>query len=472
MKRVLECSELMSHEYCCTIIQVGKLNPINGSDFLAETMVEGRTIVIRKDQVKEGDILFYVQNECELSPDFLKKNNLYQEKTLNSDQSIKGYIPSNGRIRIIKLRGVLSMGILFREKEISNWCGDLGINLSDHIGEDFDTINGKLFVKAYIPKNKQNKIIRNNIKKNKRLKVFDKIIPGEFSFHYDTSQLQREIFSIKPTDNVTISVKMHGTSICIGNVLTKQPVFIRTGWQWVDNIFKKVYFGLPSFLQKKKETFDIVYSSRTVIKNKSINENVTEGYYGTDIWAEYYELLKDKIPQGIELYGEIIGYITGKNKYIQSGYDYKCRVGENKLMIYRISSKQPDGTHYEYNVEDVYDFTINLINIYPELKEKIHPIDILYHGKMRDIYPEINVEKDWHANVLERLKNDRELFGMEENEPLCNNNVAREGIVLRIDNDVVNEAFKLKCISFLKKEAELIDNNNYNDIETEEKYDI
>lgn len=49
---------------------------------------------------------------------------------------------------------------------------------------------------------------------------------------------------------------------------------------------------------------------------------------------------------------------------------------------------------------------------------------------------------------------------MEQLEPLCNNKVPREGIVVRIDNDPVKEAFKLKCIKFLTRESKEIDNGN------------
>ena len=46
---------------------------------------------------------------------------------------------------------------------------------------------------------------------------------------------------------------------------------------------------------------------------------------------------------------------------------------------------------------------------------------------------------------------------MELDEPLCNNKVPREGIVLRIDTDEVAAAFKLKTDAFYSKEQKLID---------------
>lgn len=36
-------------EYCCNVIRVGTLEPIEGSDFLAKTYINGDSIVVRKD---------------------------------------------------------------------------------------------------------------------------------------------------------------------------------------------------------------------------------------------------------------------------------------------------------------------------------------------------------------------------------------------------------------------------------------
>ena len=74
----------------------------------------------------------------------------------------------------------------------------------------------------------------------------------------------------------------------------------------------------------------------------------------------------------------------------------------------------------------------------------------------------------WHENVLEALKNEKK-FLMEELEPMCNNKVPREGFVLRKCNDVIPEAWKLKCNSFKFREAKLIDSGEV-DIEMTEAY--
>lgn len=164
------------------------------------------------------------------------------------------------------------------------------------------------------------------------------------------------------------------------------------------------------------------------------------------------------------IYGEIIGYVTGKNTFIQKGYDYKCKPGTNKLMIYRINVEDKNGTTHEWNVSEVHNWTLELVDRYPELKPYIHPIDILYHGPIREFIP-LDPAQHWQENFLKALSEDKRL-GMEQLEPLCNNKVPREGIVVRIDDDPIKEAFKLKCIKFLTRESKEIDKGNI-DIEIE-----
>ena len=79
------------------------------------------------------------------------------------------------------------------------------------------------------------------------------------------------------------------------------------------------------------------------------------------------------------------------------------------------------------------------------------------------------IYKAWQVVLLQRLKNDQEHFLMEQNEPLCNNKLPREGIVVRLRDDAIAEAFKLKCVRFLNKEAEDVDKGKV-DSESQARY--
>jgi hypothetical protein len=126
-------------------------------------------------------------------------------------------------------------------------------------------------------------------------------------------------------------------------------------------------------------------------------------------------------------------------------------------MPYRITETDEEGNHKDWNVQDVYNWTVKLLNDHPELNGKIKPITILYHGRLGDLYPDLNPENHWNQELLNRLEEDKQVFGMELNEPMCKTKVPREGIVIRIEDDVKAEAFKLKTEAFRFREAKQYD---------------
>ena len=457
-------SKNFKQEYCCSIIKVDNITPIPDSDFLGIVNVAGLSIVVRKDQVHVGDIVFYASNETQLADKFLKANNLYQKYELNSnanevykllqkgktDEAKKkcGFFNQTGRVRTIKLRKVQSFGFIFKLEELQRAYNIPNINLDEYVGIDFDLVNDEMFIKAYIPPIKT--LSFNNTSKTKKAtkkaNEIDRIIPGEFAFHYDTQPLGKNLDRLKVDDVITLSVKLHGTSAIFGNVKSNIPNKLPWYKKFINlfgNIFPKSYVG-----------YSEIYSSRTVIKNRWANPK-SEGYYSTDIWGEYAKLLEGKIPEGMTIYGEIIGYLSGSSSYIQKDYDYGCKPGTNKLMIYRINTENKDGITHEWNISEVHKWTLDLIKKNPEIADRIHPIDILYHGKLSD-FVGLDISHHWKENFLNALSQDKDL-GMEQNEPLCKNKVPREGLVLRIDDDPIKEAFKLKCVKFLTRESKQID---------------
>ena len=513
---IFEMSKNGKSEYCVNVVKIGTLKPIEGSDFLAQTFIGDASVVVRKDQVKEGDILFYASNECQLNEKFLSVNNLFEvgcyEKNANAeevnklslkikecDEKIKtkfnttddsaelteiyaerdnykaqiksmcGFFNHNGRVRMIRLKKTPSMGYLFSLDEMAKYCPKAkDVNMEDYLNVDFDTVDGELFVKAYMPpiRGRQNNV-KNGNKRDKKLKRFDRMIEGEFSFHYDTSQLGKNMWQFNPDDVVTISCKIHGTSVICANIKVKNPIHLPFYQRWynnfVDNFECLKKYRITDFV----EEYDNIYSSRSVIKNQFINENGNENsYYKFDIWNEANEILKPFITDGMTIYGEICGYAD--NSPIQGGYDYGCKPGEFFIMPYRIVTNK-DGKKTEWEVVDVHDWTKNIITKHPELANKIRPIQILYHGTLSNLYPDVKLDEHWHENILLKMMNDKEHFGMEELEPLCKNKCYREGVVIRKYKDPLVEAFKLKCKNFLMKEASLYDKGEV-DIEAQQEY--
>lgn len=534
-KEIFTKSETFKQEYSATIVRVGELKDIENSDNLKQVIIDGFSVVVNKNDVKEGDYMIYCKNETALNAQFLSVNNMFEigERHLNENASeveklidegktdeakkLVGYFNKHGRVKMIKLRGCPSMGVLLRLESFINWDSTLAdVKLEDYVKYDdngnfipfdFDTVNEKLFIKAYVPKTNVCRSGGGTGQKKDKTKRFNRMLEGEWSFHYDTNQLNSNMWKFSPENVVDISVKVHGTSICLGNILVKRPSFMNKVRDFfnsikdrkIKNIERQInringnYMGYSesdmstsdaekiSELQKKAtklenrkfRKFDTeyynVYSSRTVIKNQYINKEVNSGFYSVDVWGEYNELLKGKIPHDVTIYGEIVGYLTDSEKMIQKGYDYGCSVGTNKLMIYRVNEKLEDGTHREYEISEVIEFIDNLVKTYPEISDRIMSFTILYHGTLADLYPHIDKANHWNENILEALKMDKQMFGMELDEPLCKNKVPREGICVRIANDPVKECFKLKCLTFLGKEAKEIDKGEV-DIEMMDNY--
>lgn len=444
-------------EYCASIVKIGEIYPIEGRDRIAKTFVNGMSIVIGKNEFKTGDVAVYVANECVLPMMFLYKNNMFEDKEMNEDKSVKGYINNKCRIRVVKLGGIPSYGILLNSNSIANYLNEPEHEITDflrqHIGEDFDEINKERFCQVYIPAPKGGKYSKSNKdQKTKRLKRFKMLIEGSFRFHYDTKGLEKYIECINPDDELDISVKIHGTSAIFANILTNLPT------PWYKRLWRKIVRE-----NEYDQKYNIVYSSRTVIKNQYINKKqIPGGYYSDDLWGYWAEKLKDFIPKDYCLYCEIVGYTT-KGAHIQKGYDYGCNPNnpeKSRIMIYRITENGK-----EKEIPEVIAFGNKLKETFGNL---IIEFPVLYHGTLADLYPELKSSTHWNEDIIQALKTRKEWY-MDEDEPMCNNKVPREGIVIRKCNDPIAEAWKLKCDKFRFREAKQVDDGEI-DIEMENNY--
>lgn len=438
--------------------------------------------------IKKGEISDKRKMADELTVKALAKTTIYTNLKKEVEETVKsgadiiakvkehcGFFNKHGRVRCITLRNTPSFGVLFSPENLFKF--DPSVTMEDieaYVGQEFDTVNDELFVKVYLPpipaeakrKDKRSKA-------QAKVKRFNRMVDGEFFFHYDTAQLQKNIQYIKPDDVVDIDVKLHGTSFICGKLKVKQPIKL----PFLKRLFNKFVDATRLFKFMRITDYELVYgpvyASRNTIRNKYINENVGPGYYNSDVYSEYGDIVYPYLDDGMTVYGEICGYLTGSDSMIQKGYDYGCEKGENLLMFYRITTTNEDGTKREWEVTEVLEWTKQLIDRMSADGNvnagRIHPIDLLYHGTLEDLYPSIDTESHWHENVLEALKNDKEHFGMEENEPLCKEEVPREGFCLRKVGDSRLECFKLKTTAFALKEA-LVYDSGAADIEAVEGY--
>lgn len=413
--------------------------------------IDGFNIITGIDS-PEGLYIYFPALSC-INSDFLRFANLYRHSELNANPEQTGMFEDNGRVKAIKLRGELSEGFIISAEILQNYIISVTNKELENVkeGVEFDSVQdgSKEFwiSKKFIPKGTYTSGAKESRTKKKVSKKLDRVIDTQFRFHYETNLLKRNPHVISPDSIIEISYKIHGTSHISAYVLCHQPL------NWKQKIAK--WLTGCTF-----DKYDYLYASRTVIKNKYYNKNVTPGFYGVDVWAEADKIIRPCLAKGQTVYAEIVGF-TPDGKYIQKGYDYGCeppKANENytpekhfKVRVYRVSYTNADGVTFEYTPHQVQQWCARV---------GLTPVEECYVGLAKNLYPDIPEDENWSSTFLDRLANDK-AFYMECDSPHCVNKVPHEGLVIKLDNGKVG-AFKLKTFAFQNREQKQLDKGETN----------
>lgn len=424
--------------YVAKIVSIPAPRPHPNADRLQLVTIDFQTVITGLD-AQEGDIYVYFPLESKINSSFLKFTNSFSDKELNHNPEKAGFFNKHGRVRATRLRGTLSEGYIHPIQSINEWMESEGINYTfteKDIGKEFDHIGETKFVEKYTPPRSSSGEGSSSKKGQNKIQKISRLIDHQFNFHTNTAQLKRQMGHIDPLDWISISYKLHGTSVVMSRILCKKPL----------NIFERSlkYLGVNVV----DTHYDLIYSSRAVIKNGWLNKPVDNHWYGDDIWGLMAKKYGYALMEGISIYGEIVGQLPN-GKWIQKNYDYGQPPNTAELYVYRITYTNPTGKVFEFNSHQ--------IDQYCE-KQGLKRVPVLYLGYAKDKYPDLSTGEHWHENFLAKLiedYNEKDCF-------MCKNKVPEEGVVLRKENTDEFKAYKLKSNRFYLMESKELDSGEEN----------
>ncbi len=420
--------------YLAKIFKISGIRKHSNADRLQCVAIDGFNAITGLE-AKDGDFYVFFPAECQINSGLLAFSNSYRDKTKNRDHEKAGFVEENRRIKTISLRKERSEGYILPIIIVEEWLASIGIkvDLKEFEGKYFDTIGKEIICNKYVVKVSRQPGLGGGNKKGKKARE-SKLVEGQFHFHYDTDALQKNMHKISPDDILWISSKYHGTSAVYANVLCKRKL----------NIFEKMLRKIP-FIKIEETKYDFVYSSRSVVKNQYADKP-NEGFYDSNVWENEFKKLQDKIPAGVTLYGEIVGY-TPSGSAIQKmkkygSFDYGCLEGCSKFLLYRATFTNGIGQTFDFSYTQLKEFAS---------KYGIELVETLYYGKAIDMF-DISTEEHWHEEFINKLS---EKY-LEKYCHLCKNEVPYEGIVVKVDGITPN-AYKLKSFMFREAESNQLD---------------
>lgn len=265
------------------IVQIDTVEPHPNADRLDVAKIKGWHCVTGKGNFMEGDKAIYFPIDSVLPTDV-------EQILFPPAQKIK---LTNARIRTIKIRGLISQGLLVP-------LSDLGVSDTTKVGTD---LTEKLGVKKYepemttMPKNMMPTAKRH---RNPYFKEYSSI---------ENIKNYNRLFEVG--EIVVATEKIHGTNFRCG---------------WVPYVPEKLWEKIVAYFLPKRKEWEFVYGSRRVqLQKKSFRGFYAENVYGKMV-TQYN--LEEVIPKGVVIFGEIYG------DGIQKGYTYGKGHNEHDMVIF------------------------------------------------------------------------------------------------------------------------------------------
>lgn len=218
--------ETSNVNYAATIVAIPATRVLPKCDNIVGVSLFGSQAIVSKDTTP-GTIGVYFPAECQLSAAFLKANNLYRHKELNSSpEGRAGFFEDNGRVRAIKFRGVRSDCFFIPVQSLSFACDTSKLK----VGDTFDKIDGIEICRKYLRKLPNESKHRMPQKKERFDRVDSKFMPE----HFDTANYWRNKHLIGFANEIIITQKLHGTSVRFANtVVNRKLTLVERVLKWL-----------------------------------------------------------------------------------------------------------------------------------------------------------------------------------------------------------------------------------------------
>lgn len=279
------------------VVKVKTVQPHGNADRLDIITVHGWQVCAGRGKFQPGDLAVYFPIDSVLPAPVLAK-------LFGPDSKI---VPAGGRIKTIRLRGLVSQGLAVAPEEL----GEL-LTKPAKLGDD---LTAALGVTKYTPPVKGQPTTIGKIK-NRRSR---RILHTQFSKYTNIEPGQKhgwileQLAAATPGFEVAAHCKMHGTSARYG-WLRKTDLWSRLK-EWVG-------FGPQYVFLLGSRNVDM-YKDEEQIVHHSLPANVYKQI------CDAYDM-PNRIPHGFCVYGEIIG------EGIQPGYSYGLRAGEPQFLVYDV----------------------------------------------------------------------------------------------------------------------------------------
>lgn len=398
--------------YAAQLVRIPNMATLPGLDNLRGASVLGHQALLGKEH-EVGELMIALTAETALSQEMAYHNDLHRDATLNKTEAT-GLLEKNRRVRAVKLRGHRSDALLLPVSSIA-WTGVNPADLKE--GDVFDTLNGHSVCFKYVVPTKQGSQAQQKKLEKIWRRVDDKMLPE----HVSTSQYHRERHLIPEDAELIVTAKEHGTSVRISNTVVK----VRPTWK--ERLARKLG------VRVLEHGYDYIHGSRKVIKDP---ENLrSQHFYGFDLWSREGEKLRGMLPLGTIVYAEIVGWAE-KGSPVQKSYDYGIPDGECRLRVYRVARMSPDGF--------ITDLSWPQVKKFCQERGLEHVVE-LWRGPHSEFNPDEWIERRFYDE------------GYTDCLPLTGKKLVDEGVVIRVEGDMVPGFWKIKSPTFLRLESSQID---------------